>query len=348
MNISEIDKNLKLESKIERDDLTWIEATSEAFRIYGAAQHSPFLRMPVEVAKSVSGNVAALNHHTSGIRVKLRTDSSFIAVHAEWNGMTRMSHMAFSGSSGFDLYRIVDGVERFAGAFIPKADSDKGFESLLGTAGTMNDYVINFPLYNGVTKLYIGVKNTAKFEAPAEYKIADPIVFYGSSITQGGCASRPGSSYSSMLSRSLNADFINLGFSGSALGEPKMAEYVSNLKMSAFVFDYDFNSPSLEELQKTHYAFFKTVRDKNPELPIIMLSRPGYKHNDQSLARMEVIKATYEKAKNNGDNNVYFIDGATIYNGDLLDSMSVDGCHPTDLGFYKFHEILLPVLKSVL
>lgn len=348
MNIAAIDKNLKLESKIERDDLIWIEATSDLFRIYGAGQLSPFLRMPEDFAKSVNGNIAALNHHTSGIRLRLRTDSSFIAIHAEWGGMTKMSHMPFSGSSGFDIYRIVDGEQRFAGAYIPKMDSDKGFESLLGAAGVMTDYVIDFPLYNGVSKLYIGVKNTATFEDPAEYSLKDPIVFYGSSITQGGCASRPGNSYSAMLSRRFDADFINLGFSGNAKGEPEMAEYISNLKMSAFIYDYDYNAPNIEHLEKTHYPFFKIIRDKNPTLPIIILSRPGYKHNANTLAWKNVIMATYEKAKNDGDQNVYFVDGAEIYKGDLRDSMSVDGCHPTDLGFYGFYETLKPILEKIL
>ena len=351
MDISKIDKNFIIESKINNDNIEWIKLEDKRIRVYGAASYSPVTRMPVEIANKVNGGVSVLNYHTAGIRLHIRTNSKNIALNVEWKSKNDMPHMASSGQNGFDIYRIVDGMQRFMGAYIPRADAmiTNGFEGIIGTGGNMCDYVINFPLYNAVNNVYVGVDKNAEFEEPAKY-INDgaPVVFYGSSITQGGCASRPGNSYQNFLSRKFNLDFINLGFSGSAKGEPEIAEYMAGLKMSAFVSDYDHNAPTAEHLENTHYNLYKTIRDKNPDIPYIMLSRPTYGlGNADEQHRREIIRNTYLKAKENGDNNVYFVDGADIYNCDMGDSMTVDGSHPTDLGFYRFYEVLKPLFEKL-
>lgn len=349
MDISKIDKNFKLESNIDDGNIEWIEFTDERIRVYGAHSFSPVTRMPVEIAEKVSEGISGLNYHTAGIRFHIRTDSKLIALNIKWKSQTKFSHMPPSGSSGFDIYQFNENVYKFCGAYIPSVNSPDGFEGIVWTSGNMCDYLINFPLYNGIEKLYIGVRKDSKFEEPFKYKNDGlPIVFYGSSITQGGCASRPGNSYQSHLSRKFNLDYINLGFSGNAKGEPLMAEYMAGLKMCAFVSDYDYNAPNSEHLEATHYNLYKTIREKNPYIPYIMLSRPSFGiGNSDTQRRREIIKNTYKKAKDNGDRNVYFIDGAEIYNCDMGDSMSVDGCHPTDLGFYRFYETLKPLFQKL-
>ena len=137
---------------------------------------------------------------------------------------------------------------------------------------------------------------------------------------------------------------INLGFSGSAKGEPKIAELIASLDLAAFVYDYDYNAPTTEHLKKTHEPFFKIIRKAKPNLPIIMLSRVSYPSDD----RVAVIRATYENAKKAGDKNVYFIDGRDLFKDADISYLTVDGCHPNDLGFYLMFKNTLPTLKQAI
>ena len=123
--------------------------------------------------------------------------------------------------------------------------------------GLMRDYSLYMPLFNGVLSLEIGVDPNAKFEQPTSHKIKKPIVFYGSSITHGACASRTSLCYPALVCRDVDAPMVNLGFAGNAKGEPKMAELISKLDMSVFVYDYDYNAPNAAHLKKTHEKFFK-------------------------------------------------------------------------------------------
>lgn len=356
MKISEIDKNLLVPETLSLPDVKWYGAGNANFKLYGACGEcgdGPFRRLPQDVADAANPGVVMLATNTAGIRLRLRTDSPYVAIHAEWDVMCAFSHMPFSGTSGFDLYRVKDGRQEFAGSFIPPLGSEHGYESALPAPGGMQDLVIYFPLYNNVTKLFIGVREGSVFEVPGQYSVPLPVVFYGSSITQGGCASRPGNAYQNMLSRGLDIDIVNLGFSGSARGEEPVAEYIAGLPMSAFVLDYDHNAPDIDHLRLTHYPFYKIIRDKNPELPIIMLSKPDgrnvnsdvYEHN---LKRAEVVRTTYERAVSEGDNKVWFIDGFSLFEDDELWSSTVDTCHPNDLGFYQFYRALKPVLADCL
>ena len=204
---------------------------------------------------------------------------------------------------------------------------------------------VNMPNYAEVKKLFVGVENTAEITEAPDYKHEKPIVYYGSSITMGGCASRPGMSYEAIISRRLDTNFINLGFSGLARAEDAMAEHVSELDMSLFVFDYDYNAPDAKFLEKTHERMFKTVREKNPELPILMLSRPRV--TDINDDRYAVIKKTYDNAVKAGDKNVYIVRGDDLISECGMEC-TVDFVHPTDLGFYLMANHLEPIIKKII
>ena len=120
------------------------------------------------------------------------------------------------------------------------------------------------------------------------------VVFYGSSITQGACASRPGNSYEAMVARRFGFDYVNLGFSGNAKGEDTMAAYIAGLDMDVFVYDYDHNAPTLEHLAKTHEPFFNIIREKRPDLPVVMISRPssGWLSVETDEMRRDVVLQT--------------------------------------------------------
>ena len=126
-----------------------------------------------------------------------------------------------------------------------------------------------------------------------------------------------------------------------------MIEYLSNLEMSVFVSDYDHNAPSSEHLAKTHEKLYQKIREKHPDLPYVMISRPDYWDRSDERVRRNIIMKTYQKAVAEGDQNVYLLDGASIFAGDEREACTVDGTHPNDLGFYRFFKALLPIFERL-
>ena len=350
MKIEDIDRNLVVETDITEPDLVWFDVREAPFRLYGVQYDEAqgcFVRMPQAVAAGISAAVSgSLNRCTAGGRVRFKTDSPFIAIRAVMKNGSPMCHMPLTGQSGFDIYRVRDdGRDTFVTTYVPPRGMTEGYSSGKWIARTYTDHTINFPLYDGVKELYIALKKTAHLSEPEPYEIEKPVVYYGSSITQGGCASRPGNAYQAIISRRLSVDHVNLGFSGSAKGEAKMAEYIKGLLMSAFVLDYDHNTNNEEHLTATHEQFFRIVREANPDLPIIIVSAPNVLLAGDAkfsygrfTARREIIRKTYENAIAAGDKNVYFVDGGELFAGNDWDACTVDGTHPNDLGFYRMAE----------
>ena len=334
-NIVELDKNLAVTTSIERDGICFFDVEDAPFRIYGVFKENGLFRiMPEHVAKSVSDGVYNVHTRTAGGRVRFVTDSPYVVIKTEYIP-SKLSQMALAGSAGFDMYSEYAGENRFEGCFIPPYDVKDGYESVKDfDESHERSITINFPLYSSVSKLYIGLKDGSVLKAAPEYKVNKPVVYYGSSITQGGCASKPGSSYESILSRRFDCDYVNLGFSGNAKGEDEITEYIKGLDMSIFVMDYDYNAPSVEHMEATHSKMFDAIRAAQPDLPIVILPRPKYHLTKTEEKRLEIIYSTYQKAKERGDKNAYFISGKKLM--ELVgDNGTVDGCHPTDSGFFS-------------
>lgn len=331
MNISKIDKNFKVDSTIEREGLVFYDADEAPFQIYGVYREGDhYVRMPEAIANRISEGVATLNLHTAGGRVRFVTDSPYLALQVELNTAFRLPHCAFTGTIGLDVYSGT----RYMGTFVPPDIKVDMYESVIDFPdSTEREITINLPSYSGVNHIYIGIKDGSVLKTAPGYDMEKPIVYYGSSITQGGCASRPGNTYQSIISREHNWDFINLGFSGSALAEDEMAAYISQLDMVAFVYDYDYNSPSVEHYRDTHERMFRVIREKNPDLPILMMSRPQYYLTQDERKRMEVMFNTYYRALEAGDNKVYCLKGEDLLIDVLRESALVDNVHPTDCGF---------------
>lgn len=344
-SIAEIDKNFEIPLTVNKTNVKFYSALSAPFTVCGLLyQNGRFRRIPEEISQTVSKNVHQLSANTAGGRIRFRTNSTCVVIHTKMTGIGKMSHFALCGSSGFDLY--VD--NEYYKSFLPPFNITDGYQGVveLGEAAE-REITLHFPLYSNVNELYIGLDDSATLTEANPYQITKPIVCYGSSITQGGCASRPGNAYPAILSRWFNVDSLNLGFTGNAKGEPAIAEYIAGLPMSVFVYDYDHNAPSVEHLKNTHEAMFKTVRNANPTLPIIMLSRPKYTLTHEEEERLAIIRKTYENALANGDKNVYFIDGKTLMQY-AKNEGTVDGCHPTDFGFYSMAQTLASLLETIL
>ncbi|MBO5197162.1 MAG: SGNH/GDSL hydrolase family protein [Lachnospiraceae bacterium] len=352
MDIAKIDPNFKLKSSLSEPNIQWFDVRQEPFRVYGLYNYKEepvFCRLPKDVADATNAGVAELHYHTAGGRVRFKTNSRYIALQADMPSIGRMAHMTHLGSAGFDLYRDLGQTSVFTGSFMPNGTNPHGYEAIVYTDGALHDYVLNFPLYSGVNNLYIGLEEGSVLCEGERYRTEKPIVYYGSSITQGGCASRPGNSYQGFISRKLDCDYINLGFSGSGRAEKPIVDYMSGLDMSVFVSDYDYNAPDAEYLAQTLPGLYETLRAKQPELPIILISKPDFERNiPNSIKRRQVIFSQYAKALDAGDQNIYYIDGAGLFRGDCRDACTVDGCHPNDLGFYRMADVIGTVLERIL
>ena len=289
--------------------------------------------------------VALISTESAGGRVRFATDSPYVAIYVEYKSCAKVPNYSRTATMGFDLYSG----EKYIGCYVPALDTVQTFESIIrfGDNAGMREYTLNFPVSSEIAKLYIGVDEKSTVTSASRYAIEKPIVFYGSSTTKGACASRPGNSYENMISRRLNCNYLNLAFWGNALGEEKMAEYIAGLDMTAFVYDYDYNSPSAEHLEATHERMFKIIRERNPDLPIIILTAPKYYHDDEFKRRHDIIERTYLNAIKSGDKAVRFISCRDIFE-DVRDVALADNIHPGDIGFSKIAEHVSLTLEELM
>ena len=345
IDIAKIDRNFAVEVTVQREGLVFHDPREHPFALYGLFyRDGMYRRMPEDVAKSVSEFVGLQHTYCAGGRVRFVTDSPYIAIHAEFGRVCRMSHFPLTGSRGFDLYQ--DGIYRKT--FVPPWYEEAGFESIYDVQETgMHEYLLHFPTYSEMPAFYIGLAEGCNIRPAPAYRLSKPVVFYGSSITQGGCSSRPGNAYSNIISRRLDVDHINLGFSGNAKGEMEMAEHIASLDMAAFVSDYDYNAPNAEHLAATHERLFQCVRKAHPDIPILLLPRPKFYPSAEDQERAAIVRRTYENAIAAGDRNVYFLSGPELM-ALCGNEGTVDGVHPTDFGFYSMAKAIGDVLEKVL
>lgn len=331
-----------------------INFKSSPVKVFGAPlfeKTGTFERFPEKLLQyftAISKNPCDLRRRCAGARVCFKTDSPFITITVKIEKLELDIGMSiFAG----DSVAVLTGSRQnftFRGIAYPKNYEVTEYSQTFHKERVLEDVTLCLPRNSYIKDIEIGIADGCSIEAPTPYKIEKPVVFYGSSITEGAHSSLPFTCYTALLSNRLDFDYYNLGFSGSAMGEKEMAEYIADMDMSAFVFDYDHNAPNLEHLKSTHEPFFKIIRERHPDLPIIMMSKPKAKYENGDLLRKEVIKATYENAKKNGDKNVYFVDGETFFGETEREICSTDSTHPNDIGFLRMADILEPVFKKAL
>ena len=349
MSANQVDKNMIIPEKITKAGIKFYSIDESPFKIYGVWRDGDmYYRVPRTVAENTSKNLVQKCCQTAGGRVRFVTDSSYVAVKLNIHNVEQIAMMTVVGTMGLDVY--ADG--EFRGSLLPPFHQNEGnLEALVELGGSkLREITINFPLYSGVKEFYVGIDENASLSEHKPYAYETPVVYYGSSITNGGCCSRPGMTYEAQISRMLDCNHHNLGFGGSAKAEPAIAEYIAGLEMSAFVYDYDYNARDAEYLLETHQRMFNTIREKHPTLPIIIITRPDVVDSDDRLARFNAIKKTYDEAVAAGDKNVYFIDGSSFFGEfkGLANDFTVDRVHPTDLGFRLMAIGVAKVLREVL
>lgn len=352
-DISSIDKNFKIETNIQKDDIKFLDSQADCFDIYGVmCTDGKYHRLPFDVAKNTNDGVNHLHNYTAGGRIRFITNSKYVVINSLTSADSgKMAHITTLGSSGFDMYLIENGKAVYFRSFMPLHNFGEKFEQIVEFQdNNTRDILIHFPLYNTCRNLYIGVQESAFVKPGSKYKYQTPIVYLGSSITQGGCASRPGNAYQNHISRYFDTDFINLGFSGSCRGEQALSDHIASLDMSIFVLDYDHNAPTVEHLAATHENVFKTFRKKHPDTPVIIMTKTDVPRTKDALEntnkRREIIRRTYDNAVAAGDKNVYFLDGQEIFKIAGYTDCTVDGCHPNDLGFWCMAQALIKVIED--
>jgi len=348
-DLAQIDKNFQIVVPENLDDMEFHNVLESPFEVNGVFyEDGMFRRLPEAVAKEVSENVHALHARTAGGRVRFMTDSTHLAVRIKYGFLSRAPHFPLACSAGLDLFERTNGKQIHVRSYIPPRAIVDSYEAMFDLPGEgMREYVLNMPTYSEVVSLSVGVTPGAALAAPTPYSRPGPWVYYGSSITQGACASRPGNIYQNHLSRWFDVDYINLGFSGSAKGEPAIRDYIAGLDMTVFILDYDYNAPNAEHLAQTHHPFYRAVREAHPDIPILMLERPNYKMTPKRQKRLPVLRESYHQAIMSGDKNVYLLTASRLMNIAKNDGL-VDLSHPNDLGFFSMASALRDCLESIL
>lgn len=308
-----------------------------------------FYRLDATKKTTYSAENSSLAAKTSGVTIRFRTNADYIILKAVVrSASTGYKHFTDRGAYGFDVYTGTGTNRVYCGGEMQFMTDANSVTERITLPGGYQEVTVNLPLYGGVSLVQIGFPTSAEIAPPTE-RTYGQICFYGSSITQGGCVSRPGLSYSNIVCRMLNTDNMNLGFSGAAKGEQSVAEYIAASDISAFVMDYDHNN-TVAGLRDTHYAFYETVRAAHPDIPIIMVSRPIFESEctDEQIERQEIIRASYDRAIANGDKNVYFVNGNDFFMKEMPDLYTVDFVHPNDLGHYYMAKAIFSVLAPAM
>ena len=368
VKIEELDPNMA-DKPVDENGMIWFTPDEKPFELLGFYwydQDKVFRRLPVKPDVEISEGVDYLANHTAGGQIRFRSDCRKLVLKADLGISEFMPHMAPTGSSGFDFYIGGPYQQRFSTTARPPMEPDNhiviGYflDEQGDRPAEMRDFTINLPLYNQVKSIRIGLDAGSRVMAPQPYVSDRPVIVYGTSITQGGCASRPGSCYTNILSRKLNRPFLNYGFSGNGKGEPEMAQLLAEIADPAMLI-LDYQANCVDMIDRTLPEFIRIYREKHPEVPILVVSgirfsgeavgqrrEEGNSLSDWMIRYRDIQKNTVEACRAAGDRNIYFLDGSELLDPLIYDEATVDGVHPTDLGFTMMADGMAPVIRKIL
>ncbi len=316
---------------------------------------APFDRLPGKAEGIVRPPVWGLSRHSAGLAVRFVTAAP--TIQARWTLTSErlaMEHMPATGVSGLDLYVKTDaGKWHWLGIGRPSKQTSQAALAN-GIPAGKREYLLYLPLYNGVSSVEIGLaKDQALAKAeprPAEQQ--KPMVFYGTSITQGGCASRPGMVHTAILGRWLDRPAINLGFSGNGKMEPEMADLFAELDPAVYVLDCLPNMSAAEVTERVE-PFVQKLRKAHPKTPIVLVEDRSYANafllpgpRERNQSSREALKKAYERLRAAGVEGLHYLPGDKLLGADGEDT--VDSSHPTDLGFLRQAEAFQTVLGPLL
>ncbi len=337
---------------ITADSLKYVDAATLPVIGKGFADtQNRYNRLPARLEKITRQPVWNLSKNCSGLAIRFRTNSTVIGAKWEVTNDVFMNHFTMTGIKGLDLYCLENGEWQFVNSARPSAKTSTAV-IIQNMPEQEKEYMLYLPLYDGLESLEIGVAENAQILQPEinSPKTGKPVVFYGTSITQGGCASRGGMAYPNILSRMLDKEIVNLGFSGNGKLDLEVAEAMADIDASCFVIDC-LPNVTTELINEKYVRFYEIIREKNSETPIIMVENIlyPYMYFDQNVYKLvleknETLNRIYNELRKKGDKNLFYIKADKLI-GDSHEA-TVDGVHLTDLGFMNIAHELYPVLKK--
>lgn len=334
--------------------MQWIGFPDDRFTVNGLPwwdeTRPSLIRLPQRYEGRVRPPVWNLAQSPSGARIRFVTDSGSLGIRAHWPNLRHMNNMPRIGQLGIDVW--VDG-EYWRPVFPAGDEGDLEEIVFEGHEPRTREICLYLGLYAPVELRAIGLDAGASIDAPAPFAVEKPVAYYGSSITQGGCATRASMSYQAIVSRRLNVDFVNLGFSGNGRGEPELADAMAEIDASCYVIDFCQNCPTLEELEERYGAFIERVRERRPETPIICVTAIFSTSEVVSPERArqprmrEIIREAVQERVRAGDANLYLVEGPELLGPEDREGL-VDSTHPNDIGFVAMADGLEPHLRAVL
>ncbi len=338
----------------EADPLRWSDALELGLEGQGWSDTAaPFDRLPAAAEALVRAPVWKLSRNSSGMVVRFRSDSPRIEARWELISATlSMPHMPATGVSGVDLYVKHEGQWRWLANGKPGAQKNHAVLAQ-GLIAEERDYLLYLPLYNGVDSVQIGTAATATIEAaPPRTAYQRPLVFYGTSITQGGCASRPGMTHSAILGRRLQRPVFNLGFSGQGRMDLEMADLIAEIDAAVYVIDCLPNMNANTVAART-VPLVSRLRALRPDTPILLVEDRTFTNAflnqgraSHHAASRRALRAAYQELLSNGVQGLHYLEGHHLLGDDS--EATVDGSHPTDLGFVRMADVFEPVLRDLL
>ncbi|HEX8524344.1 MAG TPA: SGNH/GDSL hydrolase family protein [Tepidisphaeraceae bacterium] len=331
-------------------DLAWNDVSK--WPIEGRAfadTELPFDRLPARAKGVVRPEVWSLSRHSAGMSFRFESDAPEIYVrYVLLNENLAMPHMPASGVSGLDLYGEIDNRWQYIATHQPRTASPS-IRLASNLLASKRKYLINLPLYNGVKSMGIAVTSGSTM-TPVPARTSKPILFYGTSITQGGCASRPGMAFTNILSRRLDRTILNFGFSGNGRLETEVVRFLAEIDAALFVLDCNANTTPEQIAERTEPCI-TLVREKHPELPILLLesrtfaSAPHFANLQLEYERKHAaMKSIYDRLHEK-DKHLHYRTGDDLIGED--DEGTVDGSHPTDLGMMRYADALEPTIRTI-
>ncbi len=339
------------------ENLSWFNATQIGVEGKGWRDTERYFdRLPARAKDKVRPEVWNLSRHSAGMSVRFRTDAALVQTrYALLSPRLDMNHMPATGVSGLDLYaQDEQGRETWLAVTQPtdqKVDVTIAREIDQLSSGGLRTFCLYLPLYNGVDSLEIGIPSSAKFEALAP-RVDKPIVFYGTSIMHGACASRPGMSITGIVGRRLNRSTINLGFSGNGRMESEVGQFLAELDASVFVIDClpNMNGPQVAQRAE---PLVKQLKAAQPSTPVLLVedrsftnARFNRSRRDHHSASRAALQTAYKQLVASGIKDIFYLAGEDLLGHD--GEAATDGSHPNDLGMMRYADAYERVLKPLL
>ena len=327
------------------------------FPVYGKITDQTdnlYERLPSYLSDVSRDPVWYLGRNSAGLFIRFRSNST--AIYAKWESTfnNSMTHMTDTGTKGLDLYALVDDQWRHVCSAQPQGKTSER-RIIAYMDPVEREYMLYLSLYDGVSSLQIGVDEGALLTGPAvdSPKRSKPIVMYGTSILQGGCANRPGMAHTNIISRRLDREVINLGFSGNALLDMEIAELMASVEdPGLFVLDYAPNAYA-DMIDEKGEDFFRVIRDAHPDVPVIFIEDVIFPHSafdnkikEEVMLKNQAQKRLFARLKKSGEKKIYYIGAEGMIGND--GEATVDGIHFTDLGMMRYVDHVLPVIKKAM